>query len=138
MNGRFFLAVLAASLVAFLGGWLLFGVAMPDYYASNINPDAKPLMKKDVVMWAIALSNIAWALLVTAVIRRSGSLNFARGFLTGLWVSFLVIVAFDLSMYAFFDIYQFSFLVVDIFVSSIFWAIAGGVAGWILGMKRAD
>ena len=133
MNAKFFLAVLAASAVAFFSGWLIFGVAFPEFYGSHINTSAMEIIKKPPVMWAIAISNIAWSLLITWLLQKTGNITFAKGFATSLWVSFLIILAFDLSMYSFFDIYEIKFVALDIIVSSLFWGIVGGVAGLVLG-----
>lgn len=135
-NNRFFLAVLASSLFAFFGGWLVFGFLFMDYYSSNTNEAAKILMKDEPVMWAIALSNIAWALLITWVLRKTGSTGFYRGFMTSLWVSFLLITVFNISMYGLWDIYEIRFLIVDIIGTSLFWGVVGGVSGVVLGMSK--
>jgi hypothetical protein len=133
MNYKFFLAVLAASLIAFLGGWLIFGVVFSDYYSSHTLEGARLLIKEPPEMWAIALANVAWALLVTWILEKTASINFTRGFLTGMWVSFLVVFIFDISMYSFWEIYDLGFLCMDIFITTIFWGLIGGVAGAILG-----
>lgn len=93
-------------------------------------------MKDPPVYWAMAISNIAWAILITYVLEKTGSNSFVKGFITGLWVSFLVMLIFDLSIYAFWNIYNLSFLITDIIISSLFWAVGGGLAGAILGSPR--
>lgn len=133
MKTKFFLAVLAASVLAFFGGWLIFGIIFNEYYSSNTNQAAKLLMKSPTNMWAVAVSNIAWALLITWVLQKTGSTNMMKGFRTSIWVSFLVALVFNLSMYAFWNIYELPFLLVDSVISSIFWGIAGSVSGAILG-----
>ena len=135
-NRKFFLAVLTASVLAFFGGWLVFGFLFMDYYSSNTNEAAKILMKDEPALWAVAIGNIAWAVLVTWVLQKTGSSTFYKGFMTSLWVSFLVITLFDISMYAFWNIYELRFLLVDIIISAFFWAIVGGVAGLVLGIER--
>lgn len=133
MKTKFFLAVLASSALAFFGGWLIFGIIFNEYYSSNTNEAAKLLMKSPTNMWAVAVSNIAWALLITWVLQKTGSTNMMKGFRTSLWVSFLVVLVFNLSMYAFWNIYELPFLLVDSVVSSIFWGVIGSVSGAILG-----
>lgn len=136
MNTRFFLAVLVASLLAFFGGWLVFGVAFSDYYDSNMNKAAKILIKEPMAIWAIAISNIAWTLLITWVLQKTGSTTFMKGLSTSLWISFLVILVFDLSIYGFWDIYGLGFIAMDIIVTSIFWGIVGAIAGAVLGSGK--
>lgn len=133
MKTKFFLAVLAASVLAFFGGWLIFGIIFNEYYSSNTNEVAKVLMKSPPSIWAIAVSNIAWALLITWVLQKTGSTNMMKGFRTSIWVSFLVVLVFNLSMYAFWNIYELPFLIADSVISSIFWGIVGSASGAILG-----
>ena len=136
MKNNFLLAVLAGSAIAFFGGWFIFGVLFSDYYMSNTNEAAKALIKSEPEIWAIAIGNIAWTFLITYVLQKTASTNFAKGFITSLWVSLLIILVFDLSIYAFWNIYNFGFVVVDVIISSVFWGIVGSVSGAILGMKK--
>jgi hypothetical protein len=136
MNNRFFLAVLAASVIAFFGGWIIFGVVFSDYYMSNTKEVAKILVKPEPEIWAIAIGNIAWSILITYVLQKTGNTSFAKGFITSLWFSFLVMLIFDLSVYAFWDIYGIKFVITDILISSVFWGIVGSVSGAILGIKK--
>lgn len=133
MNTRFYLAVLAASLIAFFGGWLIFGILFADFYSSNTNEAAKVLIKTPPEIWAIALSNIGWSLLITWVLQQTGNTTFARGFIISLWISALIILIFDLSIYAFWNMYELGFVIIDVISSSIFWGVVGAVAGGILG-----
>jgi hypothetical protein len=135
MNSKFIIAVLAASIIVFLGGWILFGIIFSNYYELHTEELAKLIMKKPPVLWTIAVSNIAWALVITWTIQRTNSLTFLTGFLTSSLISFLIITAFDFSMYGFFNIHKLNFVIFDILVSTLFWGIAGGVAGLILGIK---
>lgn len=133
MNSKFFFALIVSSALAFFGGWLIFGIVFMDYYASSTSELAKTLMKSPSNMWGIAISNIAWALLITWVLQKTGSTTMMKGFMTSLWVSFLVSVAFDVSIYSFWNIYDIRFMIVDIILSTLFWGIIGGVSGAILG-----
>ncbi|HLC82677.1 MAG TPA: hypothetical protein VJI69_02530 [Bacteroidia bacterium] len=136
MNSRFFLSIIVTSFLAFFGGWLLFGIVFADYYMSQASEVSKVLMKNPPEMWAIAIGNIAWVLLITCVLQKVGSLTFTKGFLTSLWISFLVMLMFDISIYAFWNIYKIEFLFVDIIVCSAFWGIMGGIAAIILGSGK--
>jgi hypothetical protein len=136
MNAKFFLAVLVGSIVAFFAGWLIFGVLFPEFYGHGIKETASAVIKKPPLLWAIGISNIAWVLLITWALQKSGSTSFGKGFLTALWVSVLLIITFDFSFHAFYDIYETSFIALDVLASSVFWAIIGGIAGAILGSGK--
>jgi hypothetical protein len=136
MKTKFVLAVIAGSAVAFLTGWLIFGILFPQFYGSDLKPGALEITKKPPVMWAIAISNIAWVWLLTWVLRKTSNIGFRRGFIISLWISFLILVTYDTSTYAFFDMYELRFVVIDIITSTIFWAFIGGICGAILGTKN--
>src|SRR2546428_8571757 len=118
MSNRFFLAAITGAIIAFLGGWLIFGIIFKNYYSSHINEIARVIVREEPKVVAIAISNIAWALLLTFVLQRTGSTNFAKGFIMSLWVSFLIALIFDFSVYAFWNIYEIKFLVMDLVITS--------------------
>lgn len=130
------LATLVISVIAFLAGWLIFGIVFADYYTSATMDVAKPIVKLQPVMWAIAIANIAWCALLASVIQGTGDTTFVKGFFTGLRISFLVMLIFNLSVFGFWDIYPLHFLVTDIAVSTLFWGVMGGIAGAILGSAK--
>jgi hypothetical protein len=134
MNGKFFLAVIVTAIIAFFGGWLIFGIVLSSYYKAHTNPASFFLMKES--MGALAIAILSTSVLITWIIQRTGSTTFMKGFATTLWVSFLIILTFDLNMYAFWDIFDLGILIVDVIASSIFWALIGGLAGWIIGREK--
>jgi hypothetical protein len=136
MNRKFILAVIVSSVVAFLGGWLIFGITFSDYYASHSSEVAKRLMKRPVKVWAVGIGNISWSLLLTYILQKNESNTFLKGLMTSLWVSFLILLIFNFSIYAFWDIYTLDFLISDIFISSLYWGLVGGIAGAILGAEK--
>lgn len=135
MNRNFLLAVLVTTVVSFFGGWLVFGMLMMDYYTAHTTEVAKAAMRPeaDVVMWAIVGSNLVFSLLLAWILQKTGEIGFMRGFKTGLLVSFLVMLSFDLGMYAFWNAYDMQFLLMDIVLGTLFWGLMAGVAGWMLG-----
>lgn len=138
MNTRFFVAVITAAVISFFGGWLVFGILFMDYYSSNMNEESKVLIKEMPAMGAVAVANLAWAWLITWVLDRTGNTGWRRGFGISLWVSFLVMVLFDLSLYSFWDIYPLGFIITDIIAGSLFWGVVGGIAGAILSSERLE
>lgn len=136
MNSKFFIAVLVTALAAFLGGWLIFGLALAGFYTSNINLESLIIMKSPTILWAMIVGIISWAVLITWVLQKTGSNTFAKGFATSLWVSFLMVLIFDLNMFSMWAIYDLDVIIVDILVSTVFWGLIGGIAGWILGTER--
>lgn len=135
-NSKFLPAVIVSSVLAFLGGWLIFGIIFSDYYSSAMTSQAVVLLKTPMNLWATAISTLAGALLFTWVVQKTNNMTFARGFTASLWVSFLLMTIFNLSVYASWNIYDIGFVIGDIGVGAIFWGLIGGVAGAILGTDK--
>jgi len=135
-NGKIFLAITTSTVLAFFGGWLVFGYIFDEYYASNVNPTARVLVKPEPAIGPLFIATLAWSTLLTLLLHKTASITFKNGFITSLWISFCIMLIFDLNVYAFWDIYQLSFLTIDIFVGTLFWALTGGIAGWILGSGK--
>ena len=136
MNSKFLLAVLAATIIAFFGGSLIWGVLLENYYAANSTDAAKALLRseEDMVMWAMIVGNLLWATVIVWVLDKTGSRSAATGAVTAA----ILIGFFSLSMNMFFysmmDMHTgLGVLFVDAIVSTLFGGVIGGVAGWILG-----
>jgi len=136
MSNRFFLAVIVSTCIAFLGGWLIFGFVFSDYYMSNTKEVAKIIVKNQPQMWAVAIANVAWVLLITCVLQKNENETFVKGFTTSLWISFFIMLVINFSVYAFWDIYPLGFILIDIIITTLFWSIIGGIIGAILGGEK--
>jgi len=140
MSTRFLLAVLAASIVGFIGGYLIFGMALAGYYEENTTEAALALHKseEDMVWWAMILAQIAWGFLITWVVDKTGSTSAAKGAITAAILMGLVALGMDLFFYAMMDMFTgLGSMVVDVIVNAAFGGVVGAVAGWILGRNEA-
>lgn len=138
MNNRVLLAALAGGIAMFLLGWLVYGVLLMDTMRS-INPHIEGFEKNPPELWAIALSNIVWALLFAMIFDRwAGITTFKAGMIAGAWLSALIALSFDLYMIAATNVMSMNGALLDVVVSTVMGAINGGVVGWVLGYKRAS
>ena len=55
------------------------------------------------------------------------------GAMTGLWSGFLIMLSFDASFMAFYNLYSNTYLAIDLVVGTLFMAAGGAVVGLILG-----
>ena len=136
MNTRFLIAVLAALLISFFGGWLLFGIALSGYYESNATEAAKAVQKseEDMVMWAMILGQLAWSIMVVWVVDKTGSKSAAKGAITGFTLYGLIMIGLNFWFYAMMDMFSgMGIMFVDAFVNACFGGVIGATAGWILG-----
>ncbi len=133
MNGKFLLAALAATVIAFGGGFAVYGL-LEDYYNSHTSAGALALQKEEPIIWAMIVGYVFWGLLPTYVVNISGKHSFGGGFMVGLILGFFMIAGFDLFFYSYMNMYNdLGIVVVDILTNTVFIGIVGGVAGWVLG-----
>ncbi len=135
MNTKFLLAVLAATVLGFFGGWALWGLALEGYYSANMTDAAKALERseEDMVMWSMVLGQISWGVLLTWVIDKTGSTGAMKAAVTGAILSMLVAASFNFFMYAMMDMHTgIGIVVVDILINGVFGAVIGAVVGAIL------
>jgi hypothetical protein len=136
MNGRFFLATLAGTVVAFFLGWLIFGILLMGFYETNTT-HYEGLMKQMPDMLPIILANLSMAFFLAFVFQRwANTRTFVKGFGNGIFITFLWILGFDLFFLASMNLYPLSVVVVDIIANTLLGGIVGGVVAWVLGYKN--
>lgn len=132
MNTRLILAILAAFLFYFFGGWLIYGILLADTMAAGTT-HYEGLMKAEPDLLFLSISNLAWATLVMMVAYHSGGKGFLGGAVTGLWVGLLLQAIFDCSFAAFYNLMDGKTLLMDFAVGIVFTGIGGAIGGLVLG-----
>jgi hypothetical protein len=134
MNGKFLLGTLAAAVIGFFGGWLVWGILLMDYFEAHTSDGALALEKEEPVMWAMIVANIAYGFVVTWVLSKTHSTSAAKGAVTAVIVFGIITLGMNLFYYAVMEIYTgLEAVVVDTITGAIFAAIIGAVVGWIPG-----
>ena len=137
MTTKTILATLAGSVYNFLAGWVVFGILLVDFYASNMTT-YEGLSKgemPDLVM--IFIAGIFSAYLIVYLLNRIGKENtFVTGFKHGLVVYFCLAAATDLSMYAFYNLMNMTGTITDILVQAVFGGVNGGIIALVLGSGK--
>jgi hypothetical protein len=105
-----------------------------DFYESH-TMQYEGLMKEMPNMALMVLGTLFGSFFVTFVLQVwvKGS-GFAKGFTTGLILSFFILVYYNMYFMASMNLYDWTLAIVDILVSSIMGGITGGVAGLVLGL----
>ncbi len=134
MNTKVLLAGLAATVFFFFGGWILYGMLMMDFATANTTV-YEGLMKAEADMnWAaLIVSNAAWGFLLAILCEKTNSRSLMAGAMTGLWSGFLIMLSFDASFMAFYNLFSNTYLAVDVLVGTLFMAAGGAIVGLVLG-----
>ena len=136
MNTKAILAGLAGGVFAFLGGWLVFGILLMDFYSANTTV-YDGLMKEMPDMVWLVISNLAWGFLYALIFSRWADIkSFGEGLKAGLLISFFIVLSFDASMYGFYNLNTLTLTLVDICVGTVFGGLVGGVVGLVLGTGK--
>lgn len=108
----------------FLLGWLVYGILLMTFLSANMNQcAARP---DEMIWWAIILSNFSAALLLTLFLKWFGAKGIIDGLKTGALFGFLFAATVALSSWSMTTMYtNISALVVDIFASTVLFAIVG-------------
>ncbi|MBV9241503.1 MAG: hypothetical protein JO314_05800, partial [Acidobacteria bacterium] len=125
---------IAAAVVFFFGGWVLYGLLLRSYFDSTMNATAKSVMNTDPSMVPLALSEIAFGLLFAYILIKWATMRtFVGGAIGGATIIFLMSLGWDLQMTAFFkDMHvgsPYVPMIVDLICAVILGALAGGTIG---------
>lgn len=137
MNTKTVLATAVGALFNFLGGWLVFGIVLSNFYRSNTKT-YEGLSKADMPdLLFIFLSGIFTAYLVNFLLRKAGQgFSFATGFKHGLVVYFCAAAWANFAIYAFYNLQNLTLTFTDIFVQAIFGGVNGSIMALVLGSGK--
>jgi hypothetical protein len=123
----------------FLLGWMIYGILMKDFYSANFGQEG---MRKEseMILWAIGVSNIVFAMLISLIFSWSNISSLLSGAKVGAIVGFLTAIAIDFNFYAMTTLFKnWSALFVDVLLSTLTSAIVGAVIVWAMNWgNKAD
>ena len=120
----------------FLLGWLVYGMLLADFMASNYNqctnrPDA------EMIWCSLILSNLIYAYFLTMILKWTGAKSLIDGLKIGALVGLLFAATIDLSFYSMTTMFSnFGTLIVDLIVSTVLTAIMGIVIVLLWGKEK--
>lgn len=138
MEAKIWKGTLIGGVVYFILGWLVYGMLLAGYLASNFNNCAnRP--QEDMVWWAIIVSNLIYALFLTLFLKGSGATAIVDGLKIGALFGLLLSSTFDFSMYSMTTTFNdFTGLIVDVVVATALAAIVGMVIVLVWGKEKAS
>ena len=134
-TNKILLAGLIGGAVAFLLGFLFYGLLLTNFFTANAGT-ATGVMRADADMQWIPMivGHLAWGLLFALVFGRWASIStFATGAKAGAVLGLLVALTYDMISLGSTNVSTLDAALVDIVVMTGISAIVGGVVGWFLG-----
>ncbi|MBK6860261.1 MAG: hypothetical protein IPG95_08280 [Saprospiraceae bacterium] len=135
MNTKTLISGLLGGVCYFLLGWLIYGVLLKDAMNSSMG-SATGVMRgeADMLLWAIAIGNIATGLGMAYILGNwAGVTSWAGGAKAAATVGALFAIGYDLIMYATSNMMELNGIFMDVPISIFMSASAGAVIGWWLG-----
>ena len=122
----------------FLLGWLVWGILVRDYFMTNMNQcAARP--DEDMVWWALILSNLVFAFLLTLILKWRGAKGVADGLTTGALIGFLFALCIDASSWSMTTNFNsLGVAVVDVAVNTLFSAVIGVIIILTWGKEKTS
>jgi hypothetical protein len=126
---RFVIGTLVGGIVLYATGYLIFDVAVAQYYANNAG-SATGVARTPQLVWAVLLANLAYAaLIVFTAGNRGAALSLAEGATIGAIVGFLLWSAADFVFYGTTHISNLTRTIVDPLLE----IVHGGLGGVAIG-----
>jgi hypothetical protein len=138
MNTKIIISGVLGGLCFFLLGWLMYGVLFKDMM-SSMGGSATGVMRaeSEMVWWALILGNLGFGFAFAYVLGSwSGVTTFMGGAKAAAMVGFLFELGYDLTYFATSNLMNLKGLCMDLVITIIMCAIAGGVIGWWLGRSN--
>jgi hypothetical protein len=132
---RFVVCTLVGGIVSFVLGGLIYAVVLVDFFNANLG-SATGSMRDPALMWAVAVSELAGAALLTLFIGSRGRTpSLGDGVQIGAAFGLIVSIFMDFNLYGTTNFMNLTATVVDPLIGAARFAITGGVIGWLAGRK---
>ncbi len=136
MSTKAILAAVAGSVLAFLLGWVIYGMLLMDYFESN-STHYEGLMKEMPNLLLIYINNLIWSLLLAFIFDKwAGARSIGSGIKAGIIIGLPIALSFDLFILAGMNLFTPTLMVVDVLASTVITALTGGLIGYILGTGK--
>ena len=134
MTKNILISALVGSIVIFILGALFYAMLFADFFTSNIPEGMEIAQKTEPNLGLIYLGNLAAGLLLAYIFENlAGIRTFAKGAIAGMIIGLLIGLYFDLIFLATTNLGTPVAAAVDVIISAIMFAIAGGVIAALLG-----
>jgi len=136
MNMKILRGTIIGGIAYFLMGWLVWGILLMDFYTANFNQcSSRPDM--EMIWWAMIVSNLTMALLLTLFLKWSAAKGIVDGLKTGALFGFLYSISLDLGFYSMTTMYNnYTAIIADVVVNTLVMAVLGLVIVLLWGKEK--
>jgi hypothetical protein len=137
MNTKVLMAALAAFVVLFLAGWVIFGMLLMDYMKDAMVHTEGLLAEPNLGL--IAGGNLVFGLLYAWLANAMGATTLVKGLMNGAIIGALLCLALDLTLSGQMEMYkEYSTIAVDVLANAVWAGLGMGAAGFVLGMGKKE
>ena len=138
-TGKIILAGLIGGIVAFMFGFLTYGLILDGFFSENAGTARGVERGEDILMIPLILGHLAWGLLLAFSIGKLGKIDtFSQGAIAGAIVGFLCTAAAELVRFGTTHLTTLKVTLVNILVLTLISGIIGGIIGWIYSTGIKD
>lgn len=131
MNKKVLAGAIGGSIIAFLLGWVIWGMLLSSFYQNGM-VHYEGLMIDPPNLVAIFVGNLAWSILLAVLFDKMGIADLMGGAMWGCLVFFFVMLGMDAFFYASMNLYKPMTLCVDVVVNSAFGGAMGAVIAFVM------
>ena len=133
---KFIIGSLAGGILAFLLGWLIYGILLKNYMHHWSGEIGHIGNRGEPVMLYLVLGNLFYGAFLAFVFLKANVKSLIDGFITGAIIGLLVSCSIDFIMYATTKILSKHAIMADVIASAIMAGIVGAVVAVAMGGKK--
>ena len=133
---KFLVSGIVGGIVSFFAGYLIYGLALTDFFAKNAGT-ATGVMRPmtDMIWWSVILGSIFMGLTFSYIFNRWANINsLSAGASAGAVIGLLMTAGTDFLMYGTSNLNNLTGTVVDVIAGTVMGAITGAAVGLANGM----
>jgi amino acid transporter len=140
MTGKTFaFATIASAVVSFLLGYLIYGMAMVNFFESNTTPEGLAVMMAEPNLLGIFLGSLVYGALFTLVLGSWAKVSsVAEGVKAGTIVGLLIALSFNLFFYSSTNTSTLTAHLVDSALGGVMGGVMGAVIAAVVGKTSAS
>jgi hypothetical protein len=135
MSTKTLIGGLLAGIITFFLGWIIYGMLLSDFMASNAG--ACMLPEEEMSIGLIAASNLLMGILYALVLGWANTSSAADGLKKGLLIAVLIGLGWDLMLHSMTNFFEnYTAIVVDVLAYMVMVGIASAFLGWFFNRDK--